>query len=300
MKLPPSLREQLAERFGTPQTVEPVPGGSINVALRVNTPGRALFAKLRPGAPAGFFAAETRGLEHLRSARSSIHVPEVFGYADADLSGGVPWLLLEWLEPAAQGGPFHEQLASGLAAVHRDRGAGCWGDRQDGYLGTLPQPNEHAGSWAQFWRARRLEPQLQQARAAGWHVGSREQWALLFGQLPRVLAPAEADGPSLLHGDLWSGNVFAIADHVPALVDPAAYWGHREVDLAMAALFGGFARRFFAAYDEAWQLQPGFWQRRCAVYQLYYLLVHVNLFGGSYAAQTRRTLAAALQGEDLS
>jgi fructosamine-3-kinase len=108
-----------------------------------------------------------------------------------------------------------------------------------------------------------------------------------------VLAPAEEDGPSLLHGDLWSGNVLS-ASSEPALIDPAVYRGHREADLAMAELFGGFDARFHAAYREAWPLLPGYAETRRPIYQLYYLLVHVNLFGGGYGTQTVATLRRAL------
>src|SRR5215207_4748885 len=133
------------------------------------------------------------------------------------------------------------------------------------------------------------------AWAAGCEPGPRRERERLLDSLPEFLAPAEEDGPSLLHGDLWSGNVISAAG-APALIDPAVYRGHREVDLAMTELFGGFDARFYAAYEEAWPLLPGYREARRAVYQLYYLLVHVNLFGGSYVGQTaallRRVLAA--------
>lgn len=298
MKLPPTLRDKIETRFGTVSAVRPVQGGSIGAAVRVEAANRVLFAKVHARAPAGFFAAEVRGLTHLQTAGSDLHVPEVLGYRDAEHADDVAWLLLEWLEPIRAGDGYHECLGRGLAALHRDAGRGRWGDNENGYIGTLPQNNEFAEPWAQFWRSRRLEPQLSRARAAKWPVGSAAQWAELLDRLPDVLAPARADGPSLVHGDLWSGNVFATAGAAPVLIDPAAYWGHREVDLAMAKLFGGFSSAFFSAYEAAWELQPGFWRERCAIYQLYYLLVHVNLFGGSYAEKTRRTLGAALKGSE--
>ncbi|HEX8673749.1 MAG TPA: fructosamine kinase family protein, partial [Longimicrobium sp.] len=107
--------------------------------------------------------------------------------------------------------------------------------------------------------------------------------------LPRLLAAGEEDGPTLLHGDLWSGNVVATS-RGPSLVDPATYRGHREVDLAMTELFGGFGAEFYTAYEEAWPLRPGYQEERRAVYQLFYLLVHVNLFGGGYVARTAEAL----------
>jgi fructosamine-3-kinase len=163
---------------------------------------------------------------------------------------------------------------------------------EDNFIGALPQRNEASGSWAEFWRARRLQPQLAMARDAGRLPGREVDWERLWDRLPEVLAPAEQDGPSLLHGDLWGGNVLAAAAG-PALIDPAVYRGHREADLAMTELFGGFGDGFYAAYREAWPLLPGYATRR-AVYQLWYLLVHVNLFGGDYVRQTSGVLQEAL------
>lgn len=138
-------------------------------------------------------------------------------------------------------------------------------------------------------------PQLALARRAGRLPATEAEWARLLDHLPKLLAAAEDDGPSLLHGDLWSGNAMATADG-PALIDPAVYRGHREADLAMTELFGGFDARFHVAYREAWPLLPGYAEERRAVYQLYYLLVHVNLFGGGYVAQTAGVLRRALPG----
>jgi fructosamine-3-kinase len=165
---------------------------------------------------------------------------------------------------------------------------------EDNFIGPLAQENGPAASWAEFWRTRRLQPQLEMARRAGRMPGRAAEWDRLMDRLPELLASAEADGPSLLHGDLWGGNVLAAVEG-PALIDPAVYRGHREADLAMTELFGGFGADFRAAYQEAWPLQPGYPARR-AVYQLWYLLVHVNLFGGGYGAQTEGVLREALAG----
>jgi fructosamine-3-kinase len=122
--------------------------------------------------------------------------------------------------------------------------------------------------------------------------GQRSQWERIFVRVPELLAPADQDGLSLLHGDLWSGNVLSTASG-PALVDPAVYRGHREVDLAMTELFGGFDASFYEAYQEVWPLLPGYADTRRTIYQLYPLLVHVNLFGGAYIAQTANLLRSA-------
>jgi fructosamine-3-kinase len=289
--LPEALRRSLEARLGPVGVARGVGGGSINHAARVEGPNGPYFVKYSDDAPSGIFAAEARGLEALAAAGSELVVPRVLTICD-DLEPDTPaWLALEWLEPAPRAAGFGERLGRGLAALHRSGGA--WGWEEDNFIGSLPQENAPAASWAAFWWARRLEPQLRLAHAAGRLPGREREWERLREALPRLLAPAEDDGPSLLHGDLWSGNVVASA-RGPALVDPAAYRGHREVDLAMTELFGGFGADFHAAYDEAWPLRPGYREERRGVYQLFYLLVHVNLFGGGYVAQTAEVLRGAV------
>jgi fructosamine-3-kinase len=279
--LPPALRRSLEARLGSVGEARAVGGGSINQAARVETADGPLFVKHGADAPPGIFAAEACGLEALAAAASELVVPRVVAY---DRS----WLALEWLEPAPRSAEFGARLGRGLAALHRH--GGTWGWEADNFIGSLPQENAPvAGSWADFWWARRLDPQLRRARALGRLPADERGWERLRDALPRLLAPAEGDGPSLLHGDLWSGNAIPTT-RGPALVDPAVYFGHREADLAMTELFGGFGADFHSAYEEAWPLLPGYREERRAVYQLYYLLVHVNLFGGGYLARTAEVL----------
>lgn len=290
--IPGGLRAAVEARLGRVLSAEAVGGGSINHAARVRTADGPVFIKYHPREPAGMFAAEARGLDALRRAAAGLVVPRVLARGGAE--EGVPaWLALEWLQSAAPSGADEERLGRGLAGLHRAPVAG-WGWEEDNYIGSLPQANDPEPSWPEFWRMRRMEPQLDLARRAGLLPASESEWARLMERLPGLLAPAEDDRPSLLHGDLWSGNAMHTTGG-PALIDPAVHRGHREVDLAMTELFGGFGARFGAAYREAWPLAPGYPARR-AVYQLYYLLVHVNLFGGGYGAQTASTLRAALAG----
>lgn len=289
--IPEALREAVEVRFGTVRAAAPVAGGCINHGVRVETAEGTLFVKHNPDAPHGLFAVEARGLDALRAAAAELVVPEVLAWSEA--KGDVPaWLALEWLEPASAGGEHGKRLGRGLAALHRTDAGGGWGWEEDGFIGPLPQENGAAETWAEFWRIRRLEPQLRRARESRLDAGAAADWERLFDLLPQLLAPAEEDGPSLLHGDLWQGNVLATA-RGPALVDPAAYRGHREADLAMAELFGGFDAAFHAAYREAWPLAPG-WPARRAAYQLWYLLVHLRLFGAGYAPRLASTLRDAL------
>ena len=291
MSLPAAVRRDLERRFGPVRGAEPVGGGCIHTAVRVELEdGSALFVKHNERAPERMFATEARGLRALAAGDGGLRVPGVLAVCDAaDATPGEPaWIALEWLEPGERASDFGAKLGRGLAEIHRRRVEG-WGWSEDNFIGSLPQENAVAHSWADFWRLRRLEPQLKRARRLGRLPGTEREWDRLYGRLPELLAVGEEEGPSLLHGDLWNGNVLS-AGGEPALVDPAVYRGHREVDLAMSELFGGFGEDFYAAYGELWPLRPGYREWRRPVYQLFYLLVHVNLFGGDYVHRTADTL----------
>ena len=265
---------------------QPIGGGCISPALRLAIGGERFFLKWRPAGAsgAGMFAAEAHALRELAAARA-LRVPAVVAYSDApDAAQG--WLLLEWLPPAPASTAGWARLGRGLAALHRVR-AERPGWPHDNFIGPLPQSNAASEDWPRFWRERRLRPQLERA-AAAFTSADHRRFQRLFERLPELLEDAADEGWSLLHGDLWSGNVQHMPDDV-AVLDPSAYYGHREVDLAMAELFGGFTAEFHAAYRDAWAPSPSYRTRR-PVYQLYYLLVHVNCFGGSYVESTRAVL----------
>jgi protein-ribulosamine 3-kinase len=261
----------------------PLGGGSINEAWAVElADGRELFIKANAQAPDDMFFVEARGLSFLQeglAAAQLLRVPKVL----AQTSG---FLALELLEPGPPCADFDARLGWDLATLHRSGAGLAFGLDHDNYVGSVPQSNEPCVDWPSFYRDRRLAPMLERAGRA-ITPSLRRRVEALFDALPSLCADPEP--PARLHGDLWGGNLHRDAAGGPVLIDPAAYVGHREIDLAMMRLFGGFSPRTFAAYAEVWPLQDG-WQRRVDLYQLYPLLVHVVLFGGSYLGSVEAAL----------
>jgi fructosamine-3-kinase len=280
-----SWQAALGQALGTEvRSSRSVSGGDINQAEELTlADGRVIFAKTNRDADPAMFPAEARGLAWLGEA-GALRVPRVLAVSPA-------FLALERIAGARRRPDFDEILGRGLAALHRF-GAPGFGLDHDNFIGRLPQANAPAPTWAEFYRARRIEPQLR--RAAQERLASpkllRDGERLLAVMEDRVGPP---EPPARLHGDLWGGNLLVDERGTPCLIDPAVQGGHRELDLAMMRLFGGFGARVFEAYDEAFPLAAGH-QERLPLYQLYYLLVHVNLFGGSYVASAARALAAVI------
>jgi fructosamine-3-kinase len=252
-------------------------GGDINDAyLLTMQDGTRLFAKTHPRAPRTMFPAEARGLAWLAEA-DALRVPSVVAVSDEHSAAN--FLVLEYLEPASRVKDFDEQLGVGLAALHRF-GAPSVGLDHENFIGSLPQSNGNHATWAEFYRSERLVPQVERAARSGLiDRGLRSKMERLLERLEELIGPDEA--PQRLHGELWGGNLHVDPQGRPALIDPAAYAGHREVDLAMMRLFGGFSARVFAAYEAAYPVQDDA-RERVPLYQLYPLLVHVNLFGHGY------------------
>lgn len=297
MTLPVRLRREveatLAKRTGVAMEVTSaaaVGGGCVSPVARLETTGggRYFLKWAAPGHPPGLLSAEADGLRLLADTRT-VRVPDVVAHAASD----VAWLLLEWIEPGAPSPDAWVRLGTDLAALHGER-AEMFGAGAANFIGPLPQDNEPAGSWAGFWRNRRLEPQLRRAVDAGLFTPEDQARSdRLLRALDDLLDAGDLEGASTLHGDLWRGNVHLPREGPPVVIDPSAYHGHREVDLAMAELFGGFGPDFRRAYEEVWPLEPGYEPERRAVYQLYYLLVHLNLFGAGYLGGCRSALEEA-------
>jgi fructosamine-3-kinase len=261
-----------------------VAGGDINRAERMAlADGRELFVKHRQGAPAGMYAAEAAGLDWLAEP-AALRTPAVVAVGDRRPPR---FLALEWIPRGRPAAGHDEALGRGLATLHL-AGPAAFGLADDNFIGSLPQRNGLADSWPELYGGRRLEPMARAAVEAGalpaaFLVGIER----LRARLPDLCGPREP--PARLHGDLWGGNAMTAADGAPVLIDPAAYGGHREVDLAMMRLFGGFGPAVFDAYAEAHPLAAGH-EDRVELYQLYPVLVHVVLFGGGYARSAERIL----------
>jgi fructosamine-3-kinase len=254
----------------------PVAGGDICTATRVRmSTGAMALVKTRPRAPEDFFPREAAGLRWLAEAADGVAVPEVLA-AEHDC------LVLTWVETARPTVETADELGRALAATHRS-GAETFGSPTgaDGYIGTLPLPNRPADTWPEFFAVRRILPYLKLAQDRS--SIEADDAAAVEGVVRRIgelAGPPEP--PARLHGDLWSGNVLWGQDHRAWLVDPAAYAGHRETDLAMMALFGlPQLTRVLDAYQEVAPLADG-WEDRVALHQLFPLLVHACLFGGGY------------------
>lgn len=265
----------------------------MNSAARVTTDhGETWFLKWNPRSTRSIFKAEADGLRALAAART-LRVPAVLAVGSGEAAP--PWLLLEYVAAGRPSSGYATTLAAGLTALHRTTPDG-WGWERDNFIGSLPQQNPAAATWGELWRDARLEPQLRRACKQGHFAGQRR--ALLERVIERtgeLLGDVEDEGPSLLHGDLWGGNVYPDGEGRPVLIDPAVYRGHREVDLAMSELFGGFASGWPGAYEDAWPVDEGYRAFRCCLYQLYYLLVHVNLFGAGYEAGCLAAARGALR-----
>jgi len=271
-----ALRKRLETLLGCAiADARPVSGGDIADSWRIDlADGERCFVKRYEGALASAARCEARGLEWLREA-NAVPVARVRAFAEDD-----PILVLDWIEPGKPRPDFDEDFGRGLAALH-ESGAEHFGLEEGGFIGSLRLPNDPGESWADFYAERRLEPLLRRARDRGLlSTDTLDDATRLLDRLPELCGPEEP--PARLHGDLWGGNYLCDADGRACLIDPSAYGGHREIDLAMMRLFGGFGARVFAAYEEHSPLAAGA-AERVALYQLYPLLVHVNLFGGHYA-----------------
>lgn len=257
-------------------------GGCINQAFILQgEDGRRFFVKHNAAARLAMFEAEAAALHELAGC-GAIRVPQVIG---TTTDGAHAYLVMEAISFGRAGREGDARLGRELAALHRHRASqfGWW---RDNTIGSTPQPNRQHHDWPTFWREQRLGHQLRLLAANGYDRRVVERGERLCARL-EGLFDGYSPVPSLLHGDLWSGNYGFDSAGSPVLFDPASYYGDREADLAMTELFGGFAPAFYQAYAEAWPLDPGYRIRK-VLYNLYHILNHVNLFGTGYLGQAGR------------
>ena len=260
-------------------------GGCINQGGKLTTASGSFFLKWNDEKKfPGMFEAESKGL-HLLHQQNAIRIPKVIGHGK---NGPHQFLLLEFIEQRSRSKNYWELLGQRLASLHRCSSE-FFGLDHDNCIGSLPQYNHPNSNWINFFVAQRLEVQVKLAIDGGAvDAGWKKKFEALYTKLPSLIAVEE---PSLVHGDLWSGNLITDEKGEPCLIDPAVYYGNREADLAMTRLFGGFSWEFYSAYQEAFPLPPGS-EKRVDLYNLYPLLVHVNLFGGSYVHSVEGILRA--------
>ncbi len=258
-----------------------VGGGCINQGYAVSGRGQTYFVKLNQANAVEMFAAEALGLKQMLDTKT-IRVPKPLCWG---ITGNSSYIAMEWLQFGNANSQSWQAMGCQLAAMHRVKGALQFGWDRNNTIGSTPQINTWTDNWADFFAEHRIGYQLKLAKARG---GSFPDYSKVVEAVREQLNNRTPE-PSLVHGDLWSGNAACTVDGEPVILDPATYWGDREVDLAMTELFGGFPAAFYRGYNQIWQLDDGYQQRK-TIYNLYHILNHFNLFGGGYGSQASRSI----------
>ncbi|CCI00341.1 MULTISPECIES: fructosamine kinase family protein [Microcystis] len=263
----------------------PVSGGCINQGYAVSGNGLIYFVKINQANQEAMFAAEALGLKQIHATKT-IRVPEPICWGIAEKSS---YLVLEWLEFGGGNSQSWEKMGQNLARLHQVSLSDRFGWHCNNTIGSTPQINTISNNWADFFAHQRIGYQLRLAKERGGNFPDEDQ---VIPAISEILSQHQPH-PSLVHGDLWSGNAAITVDGEPVILDPATYWGDREVDLAMTELFGGFPAAFYRGYNDVFPLDAGYQQRK-TLYNLYHILNHFNLFGGGYASQANRMLQEIL------
>jgi protein-ribulosamine 3-kinase len=282
--IPPEVKTDIEKKLSAEIIdTSPLSGGCIHNALKIQTSEANYFLKWNNTAAFENFSAEAKNLQILNNS-NTIRVPRFFFIEKiADYS----YILLEFIEPAGRKTNFWEDFGQALAQLHRNSND-QFGLEFDNFIGSLPQSNKFHRNWTDFFIQERLEKQLRLAekqKLAGPEIFKK--FATLYKKLDFIFPP---ENPALIHGDLWLGNYITGPGGLAVIFDPAVYYGHREIELSFTNLFGSFDQRFYDAYREIYPVEPGF-SERADVYNLYPLLVHLNLFGSSYLGQIKVILA---------
>jgi fructosamine-3-kinase len=285
--IPKSIHSVLVNQFDIKiEREQTVSGGSINRAHKLQTDQGALFLKWNQSVPDHFFDVEAKGLKLLASVDADIRVPSVV-VTQPPSSGTPGFLLMEYISEGSGSSSDSYNFGAELAKLHNTTGD-HFGLTYDNFIGSLPQQNDEYDSWIPFFVEKRINPQLKMAVDSGKISQSFfGNWNRLSNKLEDLLPPTT---PCLIHGDLWGGNYLFDENGAGVLIDPAVYFGHPEMDLAFTKMFGGFSTSFYDGYKSVTPLEDDF-SNRIPIYNLYPLLVHVNLFGGHYVSQFERIVS---------
>lgn len=280
----PHLSRWISEHLGQQSyRLHPLSGGDISQVYRLSLPsGKHYCIKIHPQPPPGFFAAEAAGLTELASAQA-LRIPAAIDETEN-------LLVLEYIEPGKPSRNFWHQLGEGLARQHK-KTKPVFGFSGNNFCGSTPQLNTQTRNGHDFFNQQRLGYQMKLARDKQLIDAADIKGLEHIQHNLQDMIPSQP--ASLLHGDLWPGNIMADATGNPVLIDPACHYGWREADIAMTTLFGGFEREFYAAYNKAFPMEPG-WENRLPIYNLYHILNHVNLFGSGYQPMLRSVLQSSI------
>lgn len=278
------IAEKITEFTGKPFNLsqqKSVAGGCINRGTAISDGDRTFFVKFNSASQLSMFEAEQLGLEQMYNTQT-IRVPKPLFCGVIDSSS---YIVMEWLEFGRGDSKSWEEMGHKLAQLHRYQGSDQFGWDRNNTIGSTPQMNPWTDNWSEFFAEHRIGYQLKLAKRRG---GSYPDTGTVMDRVRELLADRQPQ-PSLLHGDLWSGNAACTQDGEPVILDPATYWGDREADIAMTELFGGFPAAFYRGYNDEWSLDGGYKQRK-TLYNLYHILNHFNLFGGGYGSQASRMI----------
>ena len=275
-----SIAQSTGTEFAIANT-KSVGGGCINQGYKISSNDAEYFVKLNRASQVEMFVAEAVGLKQMY-ATNTITIPKPICWGTA---GNSSYIVLQWLNLAAGGNESWTEMGRQLAAMHRQGTSDRFGFEVNNTIGSTPQINTWMDNWADFFAEQRIGYQLKLAKHKGGNFSDTNK---VVNAVRSRLSDRQPEA-SILHGDLWSGNAAITADGAPVIFDPATYYGDREADLAMTELFGGFSAAFYSGYNEVWQLDSGYQQRK-SIYNLYHILNHFNLFGGGYGSQAARII----------
>lgn len=282
------IESEISKNTNTPFTVinhQSVSGGCINQAYKIKGKNKSYFVKLNQPSFVEMFTAEALGLQQIYET-NTIRVPQPICYGVAQKNS---YIVLEWLDLSRGNNQSWLEMGRQLALLHKNSKSQKFGWDRNNTIGSTPQINTWCDNWADFFADHRIGYQLRLANRRGGNFSDVDK---IVTSIREILSRIEPK-PCLIHGDLWSGNASCTVDNEPVILDPATYYGDREADIAMTELFGGFPAAFYQGYNQQWQLDSGYQQRK-TIYNLYHILNHFNLFGSGYASQAKSMIRQIL------